>query len=214
MKKKQYRIKIKNWSFLIFMATLFYSCSEELVLCPDVNHPHAIDLGLPSGTKWACCNVGSPLPEQPGGYYAWGETNVKSTYESNNYQGPKSLGDISGTEYDAAFVNWGNMWLMPDYEQISELLNYCKTQEGCTYNGVKGFMFTGPSGNSIFLPFAGFMSHEEIKADFQGYVWSSTKLNEPHSVIPQAELLKFNKKNSFHEIAPIEWGHNIRPVLK
>ena len=45
--------------------------------CSDSNHPHAIDLGLPSGTKWACCNVESITPEDYGGYYALGETKEK-----------------------------------------------------------------------------------------------------------------------------------------
>ena len=39
--------------------------------CPDSHHPHAIDLGLPSGTKWACCNVGARTSEAAGRYYAW-----------------------------------------------------------------------------------------------------------------------------------------------
>lgn len=55
-------------------------------LCPDENHPHAIDLGLPSGTKWACCNVGATSPEGYGGYYAWGETAEKSEYDAATYQ--------------------------------------------------------------------------------------------------------------------------------
>ena len=49
--------------------------------CPDANHPHMIDLGLPSGTKWACCNVGASTPEGYGNYYAWGETQPKSVYD-------------------------------------------------------------------------------------------------------------------------------------
>ena len=53
--------------------------------CPDNNHPHAIDLGLPSGTKWACCNVGATNPEEYGGYYAWGETKEKDIYGRNTY---------------------------------------------------------------------------------------------------------------------------------
>ena len=42
--------------------------------CPDGNHPHLIDLGLPSGTKWACCNIGAITPEGYGEYYRWAET--------------------------------------------------------------------------------------------------------------------------------------------
>lgn len=87
-------------------------------LCPDDNHPHAIDLGLPSGTKWACCNVGSSKPEEYGGYYAWGEKNGnKSEYKWKNYEHIENYdpdwfdfdivnigSNISGTTYDTALV--------------------------------------------------------------------------------------------------------------
>ena len=54
--------------------------------CPDDHHPHLIDLGLPSGTKWACCNVGATAPEDYGGYYAWGETEEKAVYDQSTYE--------------------------------------------------------------------------------------------------------------------------------
>lgn len=206
------KTKSKNYlGFLttVTMAMILIGCAEELMLCPDSNHPHMIDLGLPNGTKWACCNVGAPSPEQSGGYYAWGETNIKSAYNEDNYEGPRGIEDIAGTEYDAAYVNWGEDWRMPNYEEVSELLNYCKAQEGVTYNGVKGFLFTGPNGNSIFLPFCGFFYKEELSADFQGYLWTSTRDSGW-----QGQTLKFNKKYAFHEISPREFGLNIRPVTK
>ena len=53
--------------------------------CPDGHHPHIIDLGLSSGTMWACCNVEADTPEGYGGYYAWGETNEMSTYDWRTY---------------------------------------------------------------------------------------------------------------------------------
>ena len=85
-----------------------------------------IDLGLPSGTKWACCNVGASNPEGYGGYYAWGETYEKDYYEwftydyfnseeyedmwDNNYLVYYDLGeDIGGTQYDVARVSWGRV---------------------------------------------------------------------------------------------------------
>ena len=97
--------------------------------CPDDNHPHAIDLGLPSGTKWACCNVGATVPEGYGGYYSWGETEEKDSYDKNNYlHYDVSAGEymdigqyICGTDYDVAHVRWGESWQMPMYEQIKEL---------------------------------------------------------------------------------------------
>lgn len=58
--------------------------------CPDNNHPHAIDLGLPSGTKWACCNVGATKPEEYGSSFAWGETSPKTNYDEDTYKWYKS----------------------------------------------------------------------------------------------------------------------------
>ena len=131
--------------------------------CPDGNHPHLIDLGLPSGTKWACCNVDAKKPEDSGGYYAWGETTTKSDYSWKTYKhcdGSSStchnLGSsICGTQYDVAHVKWGSSWQMPTKEQIEELLDKCNKGEWTTQNGVDGRKFTGPNGASIFLPAAG-----------------------------------------------------------
>ena len=106
-------------------------------LCPDGNHPHLIDLGLPSGTKWSCCNVGSNSPYENGGLYAWGETSEKesSLYTPDGYayfnwnDGYQYLGDcISGTSYDVATVQWGNDWMMPTSEQVYELREKCKME--------------------------------------------------------------------------------------
>lgn len=131
--------------------------------CPDDHHPHAIDLGLPSGTKWACCNVGATTPEEYGGYYAWGETREKGSYDWDNYAYFDSYtgfsisigSDIAGTPYDVAHVQWGGLWVMPSHDRQVELMEHC-TREGTTVNGVNGTLVTGPSGGQIFLPAAGF----------------------------------------------------------
>ena len=151
--------------------------------CPDGNHPHMIDLGLPSGTKWACCNVGASKPEDYGDYYAWGETQAKSTYNWKTYihcngsVGPcRNIGsDIAGTHYDVAHVKWGGSWVMPSEAQQDELRNNC-TSEWTTKNGVNGRIFRGKNGNSIFLPAAGYRSLDKLS--FSGSVcnyWSSTQ---------------------------------------
>lgn len=149
--------------------------------CPDSHHPHLIDLGLPSGTKWACCNVGAEKPEDYGGYYAWGETEEKSLYKWENYTYCNSSADnfyigtdIAGTQYDAATANWGSPWVMPNKEQMEELKNNC-TSEWTTENGVNGRRFTGPNGASIFLPAAGDRYYGDLsRAGSNGYYWSST----------------------------------------
>ena len=152
--------------------------------CPDTHHPHEIDLGLPSGTKWACSNVGATKPEEYGGYYAWGETEEKSYYDWSTYihcDGSSTTchdldSDISGTEYDVAHVKWGSDWVMPTYDEQMELLNNC-TSEWTTLNGVKGRKFTSKiNGNSIFLPAAGGRWHGDLYyAGEGGYYWSSTQ---------------------------------------
>ena len=57
---------------MIICSLIIGSCSNKKPICPDEGHPHLIDLGLPNGTLWACCNVGANSPEDIGGYYAMG----------------------------------------------------------------------------------------------------------------------------------------------
>lgn len=147
--------------------------------CPDNNHPHMIDLGLPSGTKWACCNVGASAPEKYGVYYAWGETSEKDEYTKKNYihydfdTGYANIGtDISGTQYDAATVNWGAPWCMPSLDLFNELIS-STTKESIKYKGVRGCRFVGTNGQVIFLPFAGDRNYI-LNSTSGGFYWSST----------------------------------------
>lgn len=146
--------------------------------CPDNHHPHAIDLGLPSGTKWACCNVGANSPGEYGGYYAWGETEEKDHYDLYNYAYyiPTynkfiDLGkNIAGTEVDVAHVKWGGSWRMPSMLKIQELINNCDIKWGNT-NGLNGMLIIGPNGNTIFLPRSHYQSEDEMEI---GEYWSSS----------------------------------------
>ena len=123
-----------------------------------------VDLGLPSGTKWANMNVGTSWPEEYGDYYAWGETNTKTSYTLDNYQhyvggayqNIGNNGDIAATNFDAATVKMGNAWRMPTRTEAQELLDNC-SWTWVIANGVNGYRVTGTNGNSIFLPAAGFV---------------------------------------------------------
>ena len=133
----------------------------------------AIDLGLPSGIKWASCNVGATEPWEYGGYYAWGETEEKSNYDTSTYKycngsyfsmtkycTSSSFGTVDNKTTlepgdDVAHVKWGGSWRMPTKAEQDELRNNC-TWTWTTLNGVDGYRVTGPNGNSIFLPAAGF----------------------------------------------------------
>lgn len=148
--------------------------------CPDDHHPHAVDLGLPSGTKWACCNVAAPFPEALGGYYAWGETWQKDTYSRYTYAYTEDwidevkIGeDIAGTSYDVAHVLMGDAWRMPTVDDIKELMDNCR-QEETRRSGMEGVLVTGPNGNQIFFPLPGYRNYDEVENQgYYGFYWSS-----------------------------------------
>ena len=186
--------------------------------CPDTHHPHEIDLGLPSGTKWACSNVGANKPEEYGGYYAWGETEEKSYYDWSTYihcDGSSGtfhdLGsDISGTEYDVAHVKWGGKWCMPTTAEQRELLNNC-TSEWTTLNGVNGRKFISKiNGNSIFLPAAGYRWLGGLYYAGEGGYWSSTQ--SPDDSL--ADYLGFDSGHAYWGSLHRDGGPSVRPVVR
>lgn len=129
----------------------------------DIQCPQMIDLGLPSGTKWASCNLGATKPEDYGNFFAWLETVADNDntdpsdlfYEEDwlddDTDAEYWIGDLVGTEYDYAHMRWGGGWQMPTALQFRELTAHCHI-EWVAYNGVQGFKFTGKNGNSIFFP--------------------------------------------------------------
>ena len=131
-----------------------------------------IDLGLPSGLKWATVNVGATSSTGYGNYYVWGNTSSYS--ESTSYY-KTTTDDISGNAtYDAATANWGDPWRTPTKAECEELLNY-STWTYTTQNNIFGCIITGPNGYSIFLPSAGYMATNgaECVAGSARY-WTST----------------------------------------
>ena len=222
-------VKADNQTFMGETLT-FTTEQPQLHLCPDNNHPHLIDLGLPSGTKWACCNVGANAPEEYGGYYAWGETEEKSIISAENYVhwpdyngGGYYYGDadmvnigseISATIYDTATSNWGAPWCMPTMGQCQELVWNCNFSR-VTINGINGTLFVGETGNSIFLPNAGAKMSEVYDND-QGFYWSGTLApfdNGEYSHIYNAYLLTTSDNWAFSEdMASRYTGRSIRPI--
>jgi len=145
-----------------------------------------VDLGLPSGLKWATCNVGASSPEEYGDYFAWGETETKSEYTYDNsltldktleYLKANGYIDDEGNltpEHDAATANWGGTWRMPTKAEQQELRDNC-TWIWTAQNGVNGYKVTGPNGSCIFLPAAGYRYGSSLSSDGDdGYYWSST----------------------------------------
>ena len=131
-----------------------------------INGYEWVDLGL--SVRWATQNVGASSPSDYGDYFAWGETEPKSSYDWSNcfdcrnkkgtkwgiYKigGKTSITPDSG--HDTARANWGGSWRMPTDAELEELCNKC-TWTWTSQGGHSGYKVTGPNGNSIFLPAAG-----------------------------------------------------------
>ena len=188
--------------------------NATIILCPDNNHPHVIDLGLPSGTKWACCNIGASEPSAFGNQYAWGETETKSKYTWETYiycNGTKEtcqdIGtNIARTEYDVAHVKWGGSYQIPSVDDIKELIDNC-TKRSVTYEGI---YYTGPNGNTIFVPSRMYGWSDETGN--HGAYWTSDLSDELHIAM-----------NWFvwESVYPAKWNNNgresgffVRPVAK
>ncbi|MBR4157119.1 MAG: hypothetical protein IKU01_10565 [Bacteroidales bacterium] len=191
----------------------------------DYSRYQSVDLGLPSGLKWAACNVGATSPEEYGNYYAWGETTTKSNYSNSNcptyglaYSQLQSQGYIDSegnltAQHDAATANWGSDWRMPTTKELKELINNC-TWTLTTQNGVVGYKVTGPNGNSIFLPRAG-GSGPSVSSGY-GFYWSSTPSSIPSTATIESELLYYSSSNNTIKttVKPRYNGLRVRPVLK
>ena len=181
-------------------------------LCPDVHHPHMIDLGLPSGIRWACCNVGADKPGAHGDYFAWGETETKDSYSQDTYSFAFLGTDIAGTEYDVAHVKWGDLWAMPNLDHMNELLANC-TYEPTSYDGVQGYKFTSKiNGSSIFLPASGCrLGTEYVDTDHVGDYWTS---NYSEISMGCASILSFHDNQAYcSSRVTREAGRSVRPIV-
>lgn len=172
-----------NWSTKIPVTI-----TQNVQVRPIHNNHEYVDLGLPSGLKWATCNIGASAPEQIGNYYAWGETTTKGSYTESNYKYYTSAGytkytywneDCSGTpdkkstldlSDDAARQNWGGSWRMPTKAEMEELISKC-TLTDTTVNGVGVLKITGPNGKYIIMPYNQFMLGTELSSSNPTFPW-------------------------------------------
>ena len=185
-----------------------------------------VDLGL--SVKWATTNIGASKPEENGDYFAWGETEPKSNYNWSTYKWcngsynsltkyntSNSYGTVDNKTVlelgdDAARVKWGGSWRMPTKEEFDELKNQCNWV-WTTQGGKNGYRITGPSGDSIFLPAAGFLEGTSLKqSGTYGLYWSSYSGNNlPH----YAYYLYFRSGYVNWDLYYRYNGRSVRPVI-
>ena len=178
----------------------------------EVNGHEYVDLGLPSGLKWATCNVGANTPEEYGDYYAWGETETKDEYtEANCTTYVKTMNDIAGNaQYDVARRKWGESWRMPTEAEMEELRDNC-TWTWTIQNDVEGYKVTGHNGNHIFLPAAGNRLGSSLDyAGSYGNYWSSTPLGNDYG----AYCLYFDSSDHDMDGYGRYRGRSVRSVLE
>ena len=177
-----------------------------------------VDLGL--SVKWAGWNVGASKPEEYGGYYSWGELTTKSVYNNDSYAYYSSVDNefqfigeqISGTQYDVAYSEWGDGWRLPTYMECYELYNDCEWIPGA-YNNVAGSFVVGPNGNNIFIPYAGYIWNEEYGSVGKfANIWTGSDYDSWYST--QAYELHCSMT---HENGVRDWGKSygisVRPVF-
>ena len=190
--------------------------------------PEYVDLGLPSGVKWATFNVGATQPEEYGDYFAWGETEPKELYDWSTYKwcdgsyntltkyntdseyGVVDNKKILESSDDAAYVNWGGNWRMPSVDEWNELLSHCslKWEER---NGVSGVALVSvQNGNSLFLPAAGVYHYDNGLVNLNVEGWYRThSLDESRGTIS----LGFSYTGSIDWYANDRcFGQPVRPV--
>ena len=218
----------------MLLAIRLTSCTKD----PDLptgyfgnyNGHDYVDLGLPSGTLWATCNVGASSPEDHGDYFAWGETTTKSSYSWSTYKycngsydkltkycNSSSYGNNGFTDNltvlqssdDAATANWGSGWCMPTKAQWKELKDNT-TITWTRQNGVRGRKFTASNGNSLFLPAAGYRYESGLYYFVSfGYYWSSSLYTDfPYF----AWLLSFRSDYCSMDGNGRDYGQSVRPV--
>ena len=180
------------------------NAEEEVGHGSAIGHDY-VDLGLPSGTLWATCNLGASKPEDYGEYYAWGETEPKDEYDWETYKyahgnddetceltkycNSEDDGYHGFTDYltelqnsdDPATANWGPKWQTPSKVQWDELIAN-STNTWTTRNGINGLLFTSKkNGQSLFFPASGcpwFPMKEEDETGSSGYYWSRSLYTE------------------------------------
>lgn len=186
------------------------------------NHGY-VDLGLPSGLKWATTNVGASSPSEYGNYYAWGKTTSWSLYDHSDslryltlISDLRTSGiiDTSGEltmSHDVSQTKWRSTWRMPTRDEFQELI------DNCTWSWIsmkRGYKVTGPNGNSIFLPAAGFsQGNSPIATGANGFYWSTTPYEDGNGRVGSF-CLRFHSGDWEMSSGARSQGRTVRPVSK
>ena len=154
----------------------------HLILKGETNGHQWVDMGLPSGTKWATCNIGAKESHHVGTRIAWAETDTKKLFAPNTYlHNETPIPPYNNNpQYDIATAKWGEEWSTPTLQQWEELIQYCEWQY-VMINAINGVLFTSKKTyNTIFLPSTGYTDDETYKLIYTKYnlaYWTATGIH-------------------------------------
>ena len=192
----------------------FYSEEDALAYDGKTNGYKWVDLGLPSGTKWAVSNIGADKPQMIGDYYAWGETSIRNSYTENNdyYFNSKVL----SPSHDVASKKMGKAWRIPSEEIYEELI------QNCDYKlDADGAVFIGKNGHKLYFPFSGTKYDKKVNHGNGSNMsntdyWTSTPWITDDELFSNSCAKTFSLWNNRAEINQLATFHglNIRAVIK
>ena len=158
-----------------------------------------VDLGLPSGIKWAKCDLGETVPEACGLCYSWGETWYKgqafedSYYFNNGKWGEFFKYNTAGAnpvtldkEDDVAFLRLGEGWRIPTWADVLELYENCTITEA-SLNGVLGVMFISKKNNNYI-----FLAYNKLSGRIRIDRWTNTLSNDNAAFAAVLTLKKYD----------------------
>lgn len=158
----------------------------------------AVDLGLPSGTLWADRNLDALDETDEGMLFIWGDP----TGMNDTVKVPDNVYNISGTKYDIVKEKWGDDWCMPNLEQFNELHDQCSIKK-IEKDNIKGYLVTGPNGNTLFFPFSSLYKNKYFWGWEYQMSWTDTREGD--------HALSCNIVDGFHNSDPT-LRFTIRPV--
>lgn len=181
---------------------------KELELNAGVGVPKEtmeyVDLGLPSGIKWAKCDLGASSPEHFGSSYSWGETWTKigteNYYFTDIVKGQYTKYDSRDKRYflekedDAAYLRLGEGWRYPTWNEMQELVDNCTVTES-TLNGWLGVMFISKINNN-YIFFRYYFSTLTLGDPYSG-LWTSAVVESDPSL---AKCLYFERDDETGKI--------------
>lgn len=163
-----------------------------------------VDLGL--STKWAKYNVGATKATELGGLFGFGDmTGFQTSLDLDNY----ASADIYKTDRDVASKVYGSWVTMPTIDEFEELFTECK-KEWVEEDGVAGYKFTGPNGNSIFLPAAGSRTQGTVSGEGLNGYYLSGSINVTDNKFAMA--YSFDQNSNRRTTTPVYQALAIRPV--